>query len=142
MENADSTQKLFELVGMQLADPDIDANTLTGNLHALVRSGHVCASPIAVRILCEVLTNERICPCNWLLALDYARIEFTETESAAVNATIDEIRNFRDFVETRFGMRKNAASIAIPAWLQMGDVVEGGDSSTRSARSTDDDKLP
>lgn len=133
MENADAIQKLFDLVGKQLADPDIDANTLTGNLHELVRSGHVCASPIAVRILCELLTNERICPSNWLLALDYARIEFEETETAAVNATIEEIRNFRFFVESRYGMREKDENVIIPSWLQMADLVEGDDNTDGAA---------
>ena len=70
MSNADEVQDLFERVRSQLDDIDVDIEILHANLHTLVRSGHVCAAPLAVRILVELLTNERRCPSNWPLALD------------------------------------------------------------------------
>lgn len=115
MENADAVQKLFERVGTQLADPAVDVVALQSNLHELVRSGHVCASPIAVRVLCELLTNGRLCPENWLLAFDYASIAFSSTDTPTVNDTIAEIVAFRKYAHQRFDGKDE--SVPPPKWL-------------------------
>lgn len=117
MENADAVQKLFERVGMQLADPAVDIVSLQSNLHELVRSGHVCASPIAVRVLCELLTNGRLCAENWLLAYDYASISFSSTDTPTVNDTITEIVAFREYARRRIDGRMESIE-SIPRWLK------------------------
>lgn len=118
MENADSVQDLFDTVGRQLVDPKVDITVLRANLHELVRSGHVCASPIAVRVLCELLTNERLCKADWPLAHDYASIAFSKTDTPAVNDTIDEIVVFRDYARRLLDRSDEKVELsAIPKWL-------------------------
>lgn len=114
MENEDSVQDLFDTVGKQLADPGVDITLLRKNLHELVRSGHVCASPIAVRVLIELLTNNRLCSADWNLAYDYSSIEFEKTDTAAVNDTIAEIVQFRIYARQRLGGLERSAP---PQWL-------------------------
>jgi len=115
MENADPVQKLFSTVRQQLADPEVEIIHLRKNLHDLVRSGHVCASPIAVRVLCELLTNGKLCAVDWPLAFDYASIAFAPTDTPVVNDTIDEIVLFRQFAQQRLTAGTEPA--APPKWL-------------------------